>query len=65
MLENKKIETYSEDIAEVIGNAEEGFVKKIIHEQGEHEDENKDLSLEVKKNKIYESIICKPSIHKL
>ncbi|MEK7175559.1 MAG: hypothetical protein AAB693_02025 [Patescibacteria group bacterium] len=53
MLENKKIETYSEDIAEVIGNAEEGFVKKIIHEQGEHEDENKDLSLEVKKNKIF------------
>ena len=55
MLENKKIETYSEDIAEVIENAEEGFVKKIIYEQGEHENENKNLSLEI--NKGHPSII--------
>ena len=43
--QNKVIETYAEDMAEVISNDTEGLVKKIIHAEEEHEALKKNMSL--------------------
>lgn len=51
--ENKVVQTYAEDIAEVIESNQEGLVKKIIHGEEEHEEEKRNLSPESKKNKLF------------
>ena len=53
---NKKnviIETYAEDMAQVVGDNQDGIVKKIIEEQEKHDAENKKTSPETNKNKIF------------
>jgi hypothetical protein len=50
---NKIVQTYAEDMAQVLENDTEGLVKKIIHGEEEHEEEKKNLSPESKKNKIF------------
>ena len=52
-IKNRIVETYAEDMAEVIGNDKEGLVKKIIHGEEEHEEEKKHLSPESKENKLF------------
>lgn len=52
-IEYKVVETYAGDMAEVIGNDKEGLVKKIIHDEEEHELQKRDLSPESKKNKFF------------
>ncbi|MEX2052341.1 MAG: hypothetical protein WD991_01420 [Candidatus Paceibacterota bacterium] len=47
------VETYAEDMAQVIQDDREGLVKKIIHEQEQREAERKNFSPESKKNKFY------------
>jgi hypothetical protein len=51
--QNVVVETYAEDMAEVIGSDTEGLVKKIIQGEEEHEKEKKNLSPESKQNKIF------------
>ncbi|HEY4513396.1 MAG TPA: hypothetical protein VJH06_02685 [Candidatus Paceibacterota bacterium] len=51
--QNKVIETYAEDMAEVISNDTEGLVKKIIHGAEEREIEKDKLSPQSQKNKIF------------
>ena len=46
-------QTYAEDMANVIENDKGGLVRKIIHGAEEHELENKNLSPQSKKNKLY------------
>jgi hypothetical protein len=53
--QNKVIETYAEDMAEVIGNDTEGLIKKIIHGAEEQEVEKNKLSPQSKQNKMYMS----------
>ena len=50
---NRIVETYAEDMAQVIEDDKSGLVKKIIHEEEEHEIEKKNISPESKKNKIF------------
>lgn len=52
-VKNVNVETYAEDMAAVIGDNENGVVKKIIEEQEEYDTENKKGSPESKKNKIF------------
>ncbi|MFA6301050.1 MAG: hypothetical protein WC609_01725 [Candidatus Paceibacterota bacterium] len=47
------IETYADDMAEVLENDTEGLVKKIIQEEEGHEAEKKNLSPESNRNKIF------------
>jgi hypothetical protein len=54
--QNKVIETYAEDMAEVIGNDTEGLIKKIIHGAEEQEKEKNKLSPESKQNKMFMSM---------
>lgn len=49
----KNTETYAEDIARVIGSGDAGMVKKIIHGEGEHEEEKKKSLPESKKNQLF------------
>jgi hypothetical protein len=51
--QNKIVETYAEDMAKVIENDKSGLIKKIIHEEEEHEIEKKNLSPESRKNKFF------------
>jgi hypothetical protein len=51
--ENKIVETYAEDMAEVLKNDREGLVKKMIHGEEEHEKEKKNFSPESSKNKLF------------
>ena len=51
--QNKVVQTYAEDIAQVINSDKEGLVKKIIHGEEEHEEEKENLSPESKKNKMF------------
>ncbi len=50
---NAIVETYAEDMAEVLENNTEGLVKKIIQGEEEHNKEKKELSPESKKNKLF------------
>ncbi len=50
---NKIVETYAEDMAEVLQDDREGLVKKMIHGEEEHEKEKKNFSPESKKNKLF------------
>jgi flagellar basal body-associated protein FliL len=52
-IKNVPVETYAEDMAQVIGADAGGIVKKIIHSDEEREMEKKNLSPESKKNKIF------------
>lgn len=49
----KKVETYAEDMAQVIGDNREGLIKKIIHQEEENEVEKMNLSPQSRKNKFY------------
>lgn len=51
---HKIVQTYAEDIAQVIESDKEvGLIKKIIHGEEEHEREKRSLSPESKKNKFF------------
>lgn len=52
-VKNVNVETYAEDMARVIGDNENGAVKKIIEEQEDYNTEDKKTSPESKKNKIF------------
>lgn len=52
-MKNRIVETYAEDMAKVIEDDKSGLIKKIIHEEEEHEKEKKNLSPESTKNKIF------------
>lgn len=52
--ENKSIETYAEDMAEIINNDKEGgLIKKIIQQQEEKDNQNKNLFLKSKNNMVF------------
>jgi len=48
----KKVETYTEDMARVLEDDQSGIIKKIIHQQEEHEKDRRNFSPESRKNKI-------------
>ena len=52
-IEHKLVETYAEDMARVIQNDHDGLVRKIIHEQEEHDAQKKELSPQSKKNQVF------------
>jgi flagellar basal body-associated protein FliL len=52
-VKNVNVETYAEDMAAVIGDNENGAVKRIIEEQEEYDARDKRISPESKKNKIF------------
>ncbi|MBI3888372.1 hypothetical protein HY311_01115 [Candidatus Nomurabacteria bacterium] len=47
------VETYSGDMAEVLESDTEGLIKKIIHGEEEHSKEQKEMSPESKKNRLF------------
>ncbi len=47
------VETYANDMAEVLEHDTEGLVKKIIHGEEQHEAEKKNLSPQSRKNKLF------------
>lgn len=51
--QSKIVQTYAEDMAKVIQDDKSGLIKKIIHEEKEHEIEKINLSPESKKNKFF------------
>ena len=55
-LKNKNVETYTRDMVKAIESDKGGLIKKIIHEEEEHETQNKDLSPGSKKNRIFMAI---------
>ena len=52
-IKSKIVQTYAEDMAEVLEDDKTGLVKKIIHGEEEREKEKRELSPESKKNKIF------------
>lgn len=52
-IKNVVVETYAEDMARVIEDDKTGLVKKIIHEEEQHEIEKINLSPESTKNKFF------------
>lgn len=52
-IESRPVETYAEDMAQVLENDKEGLVKKIIHGEAEHEMEKRNLSPQSRKNRIF------------
>ena len=52
-VKNANIETYADDMAKVIGDNENGMVKKIIEEEEKHKDQNKKNSSGNKTNKLF------------
>ena len=52
-IKNKVVETYSEDIAKVLEDDKSGLIKKILHEEEEHEIEKRNLSPESTKNRFF------------
>ncbi len=50
---NKVVETYAEDMAEAIAHDHGGLVKKLIHEEEDKEQEQKNISPESKRNKLF------------
>jgi hypothetical protein len=51
--QSKIVETYAEDMAKIIEDDKTGLIKKIIHEEEEHEKVNQNLSPESKRNQIF------------
>ncbi len=51
--QNKVVQTYAEDMAKVIEDDKGGLVKKIIHEEEEHEREKENISPESRKNRFF------------
>ena len=56
-IKHKFVETYAEDMAKVIENDNSGLIKKIIHNEEEHEIEKINLSPESRKNKFFISVL--------
>ena len=52
-LKNKNVETYTDDMVKAIESDKGGLIKKIIHEEEEHEAVKKNLSPSSKKNKLF------------
>ncbi len=52
-IKNRIIQTYAEDMAKVIEEDQTGLVKKVIHGEEEHEQEQKNLSPQSKKNQVF------------
>lgn len=52
-IQNKIVQTYAEDMAQVIQDDREGLVKKIIHGEQEHEMNKKNLSPVSLKNRFF------------
>jgi len=50
---NKIVQTYAEDIAEVLKHDKGGLIKKIIRGEAEHEKEKRNLSPESRKNQLF------------
>lgn len=50
---NKIVQTYTEDMAQVLEDDKSGLIKKIIHGEEAHEEEKRNLSPESRKNKIF------------
>ncbi|KKQ87440.1 MAG: hypothetical protein UT09_C0016G0008 [Parcubacteria group bacterium GW2011_GWF2_38_8] len=55
-LKSKNVQTYTEDMVKAIESDKGGLIKKIIHEEEEHEAEKKNLSPRSKRNKLFMSI---------
>ena len=51
--QEKLVETYAGDMADIIGQDQGGFIKNIIHEEEARENEKKNFSPESRKNKIF------------
>ena len=51
--QNKIVRTYTEDLAQIIEDDKSGLIKRIIHEEEEHEKVKRNLSPESKKNKFF------------
>ncbi|MFA6585931.1 MAG: hypothetical protein WCS86_02095 [Candidatus Paceibacterota bacterium] len=52
-LRNKNIETYTDDMVKAIESDKGGLIKKIIHEEEQHEAEKKNLSPGSKRNRLF------------
>lgn len=52
-IQKKSVQTYAEDMAEVLGADREGLIKKVIHEEEDKEMEKKNLSPDSKKNQVF------------
>jgi len=52
-LKNKNVETFTDDMVRALEGNKEGLIKKIIHEEEEHEALKENLSPESKKNKLF------------
>ena len=52
-LKNKNVETYTDDMVKAIESDKGGLIKKIIHEEEEHEAQKKNLSPSSKRNKLF------------
>ena len=52
-LKSKNVETYAQDMAKAIEGNKEGLIKKIIHEEEEHEAQKKNLSPKSRKNRLF------------
>jgi hypothetical protein len=50
------VETFAEDMAKAIGGNKEGLIKKLIHEEEEHEAQKKNLSPKSEKNRLFMSL---------
>lgn len=55
-IKHASVETYAEDMAKVIENDKGGLIKKIIHQEEEHEIEKQSLSPELKRNQFFMSM---------
>ncbi|MEK7088545.1 MAG: hypothetical protein AAB913_00260 [Patescibacteria group bacterium] len=52
-LKNKNVETYTDDMVKAIESDKGGLIKKIIHEEEEHEAEKINLSPKSRKNRLF------------
>jgi hypothetical protein len=52
-LKNKNVKTYTADMVKAIESDKEGLIKKIIHEDEEHEALKKNLSPKSRKNRLF------------
>ena len=52
-LKNRNVETYTDDMVKAIENDKGGLIKKIIHEEEEHEAEKINLSPRSRKNRLF------------
>ena len=51
--QSKIVETYAEDMAKVLEDDKSGLVKRIIHQEEQHEKEKMNLSPQSRKNKLF------------